>query len=86
MKNQRDLAKARVEFKIHLYTFIVVMSLLLIIDLLTSPGSIWFVWPLLGWGIGLIVHALTVYLWSGEPNIKERMIEKEMKNQALHQH
>ena len=78
MKNKRDQAKARVEFRIHLYTYIAVMGLLALIDLFTSPGNIWFIWPLLGWGIGIIAHALTVYFSSGEPNLKERMIDKEM--------
>ncbi len=79
MKNKRDQAKAKVEFRIHLFTFIAVMSLLAVINLLTSPGFLWFIWPLLGWGIGILAHALTVYYFSSESSLKERMIEKEMK-------
>ena len=78
MKSKRELAKAKVEFRIHMYVFIVVMGLLAFIDLSKSPEDIWFIWPLLGWGIGVIVHGLTVYYGSGKPNLKERMIEKEM--------
>lgn len=78
MKNKREQAKAKVEFRIHLYTFILVMGLLVFIDLFTSPDTIWFIWPLLGWGIGLIAHGITVYYLSGAPSLKERMIEKEM--------
>lgn len=79
MKSKRELAKAKVEFRIHLYVFIAVMGLLAFIDLSTSPEGIWFIWPLLGWGIGVIIHGLTVYYGPERLNIKEKMIEKEMK-------
>ena len=78
MKNKRDQAKAKVEFRIHVFTFIAVIVLLAIINLLTSPEYLWFIWPMLGWGIGIVVHALTVYFSSGESSLKERMIQNEM--------
>lgn len=34
--------------------------LLCAINLLTSADYLWFVWPLLGWGIGLASHAFGV--------------------------
>jgi hypothetical protein len=34
----------------------------------------------MGWGIGLIIHGLQVYL-STNSSFKERMIEKEMRKQ-----
>ena len=79
MKTNRDQAKARVEFRIHLFTYIGVIGLLAIINLLKSPESLWFIWPMLGWGIGIIAHASMVYFSSGGPSLKDRMIEKEMK-------
>ena len=78
MKNKRDQAKAKVEFRIHVFTFIAVIVLLAIINLLTSPEYLWFIWPMLGWGIAIVVHALTVYFFSGESSLKERMIQNEM--------
>lgn len=79
MKNKRDKAKARVEFQIHLFVYIAVITLLAVINLFKSPDQLWFIWPMLGWGIGLVAHALRVYFFSGEQSLKERMIEKEMK-------
>ena len=58
------LAKRRVRvlkgFYIHFATYIAVMVLLLLINFLTAGGW-WFYWPLLGWGIGIIAHAFTVF-------------------------
>jgi len=48
-------------FQIHLGVYIAVNSLLIVIDLMGSPGKIWFFWPLLGWGIGIVSHAAAVY-------------------------
>jgi hypothetical protein len=83
MKNQksqqtaRAKAKAKVEFRIHLINYFVINTILAVINLTLTPEYIWFKWPLLGWGIGIILHALNVY-YSGNTSIKERMIEKEM--------
>ncbi len=58
-------AKKRVgeikEFYQHLITYVVVNAALFVINMLTSPQYLWFVWPLAGWGIGVALHALTVF-------------------------
>lgn len=48
-------------FYSHLASFVVVNAGLILINLLFSPGALWFVWPLLGWGIGLLSHAAGVF-------------------------
>ena len=58
-------AKRRVEtlkgFYVHLTVYVLVNLLLFTINVLTSPESLWFFWPLLGWGIALALHALRVF-------------------------
>ena len=84
MENQETYsrAKKRVEAKIgfylHLAAYIVVNLLLIIINLATSTGYLWFKWPLPGWGIAISFHALMTFVFSGGSYIKEKMIEKEM--------
>ncbi|MEJ2366441.1 MAG: 2TM domain-containing protein [Deltaproteobacteria bacterium] len=81
-----ERAKSRVEAKIgffiHLAVYLAVNTLLIIINISTSPQYLWFKWPLIGWGIGVIFHAIGVFFLSGGSRIKERMIDKEMKKQA----
>jgi len=48
-------------FYIHAAIYVFVNIFLLLINLLTSPSSLWFYWPLLGWGVGLAVHAFVVF-------------------------
>jgi hypothetical protein len=58
-------AKKRVEalrgFYVHLTVYVLVNLLLFAINMLTSPESLWFFWPLLGWGIAVALHALRVF-------------------------
>lgn len=45
----------------HLVFFVVVMMFFLFINLKYSPEHLWFYWPMLGWGIGLLFHGLKVF-------------------------
>ncbi len=65
-------------FYIHLIVYTLVNMGLLVLNLLVSPGSLWFYWPLLGWGIGLLAHAVSVFgawQWLGK-DWEEREIRK----------
>jgi len=63
-------AKKRVEAKKrlrnHAIVYVVVNSFLALIWWLTGAGFPWFVFPLGGWGMGLLFHGLRVYVFSGE--------------------
>ena len=58
-------AKKRVaelrDFYQHLVVYAVVNAILFTINILTSPRYYWFFWPLLGWGIGIVFHALSTF-------------------------
>jgi hypothetical protein len=63
-----ERARARVQalkgFYIHATAFAVVNIALFAIN--AGVGGVWwFYWPLLGWGIGLGVHALAVFGFGG---------------------
>ena len=75
------LARKRVEekkgFRIHLAVYIGVNILLVIIWAATGAGFPWFVFPLGGWGIGILFHFLGVYVFSQQSERDRREIEKE---------
>ena len=79
----KEKVEARIGFYIHLTVYVGVNILLIIINVLTSPRYLWFLWPLIGWGIGVFFHALGVFAFTEGSSIKERLIEKEMEKQAL---
>ena len=61
MKLARKRVKAKQGFRIHLSAYILVSILLLVIFFCTSTSYFWPVWPLAGWGIGIVFHALAVF-------------------------
>jgi hypothetical protein len=68
--------QARREFFIHLAVYIVVnIMLVLIWAFAAGRGYPWFVWPLGGWGIGLLSHGLRVFVFEGKSD--KAAIEKE---------
>jgi hypothetical protein len=69
-------------FYTHLGVYVLINAMLLLINITTSPDVLWFYWPLLGWGIGVALHALRVFgagRWFGadweEKKIDELMRE-----------
>ena len=71
-------ANAKLSFYIHLAVYLVVNALLIAINFATSTAYLWFWWPLLGWGIGLGLHALALLLLPKAAATRRRMIRKEM--------
>lgn len=64
----------------HLISYVVVMSGVAAINLLLMPRVIWFIYPLLGWGVGVISHAasvLDILPWLG-PEWERRQVEKRL--------
>lgn len=45
----------------HLIVFILVTIILIVINLMTSPEYLWFLWCIMGWGVGLVFHGLKVF-------------------------
>ncbi|WP_412061493.1 2TM domain-containing protein [Rubrivirga sp. IMCC45206] len=57
----RKQARKERAFYGNLASFVLVMSFLTAINLLTSPDSLWVVWPFLGWGIGIGSQAISTF-------------------------
>jgi hypothetical protein len=76
-RKARQRAEAKIAFYIHLTVFSVVNAFLIAVWWFTGgyQGVFpWFVFPLFGWGIGLVAHYLTVFLRTG---VSDRMVEQE---------
>ena len=79
LQDQREVKKARirkarlkrrkVRFYSHLWSYLIVNAILLLINNFT-PGPWWFQWSVLGWGIGLAFHSKAVY-FCGRNRIRE---------------
>jgi len=53
-------------FFFHFLAYVVVNAILIAVNLLLTPDRIWFYWPLLGWGVGILAHGLAIRFSQGE--------------------
>jgi hypothetical protein len=78
-RRERAIArlKKKSEFRAHLFAYVVVNGALVVIWAVTGASFFWPIFPMLGWGIGLIFHARDTY-WGDEPT--EDRIRREMEH------
>ncbi len=66
------------DFRTHVVTYVVVNGVFVGIWAVTGAGYFWPIWPLLGWGVGLVLHAWTLF---GQRPITEAEVDREMRRQ-----
>jgi hypothetical protein len=69
-------AEEKLGFYIHLTGYIVVNVLLFSIWIFTGKGFPWIIFPIVGWGIGILMHFLYTFVFT-ERKFLDRMTEKE---------
>lgn len=57
MKNQ-----CKLNIIMSIVKYLVVNVFLVFVNLMTTPNYLWVLWVIAGWGIGLILTILTIYL------------------------
>jgi hypothetical protein len=66
-------------FLLHLAIYVATNVALVVVWALTGAGYPWFVFPILGWGIGLVAHGAVAYLLS---NPEEIVLRREQQRLA----
>lgn len=83
-RKARSRVRTKVGFVWHFAVFVVVNLALLAINQTYSPDYLWFIWPLAGWGVGLLAHAMAVFLFVGATDtMVAQEIEKEKLRRSL---
>lgn len=71
----RRRAGAKMGWYVHALVYVCVNAGLALISL--SSGRPWFLFPLAGWGLGLSIHGLAVWLSAGGAGLHERLLQAE---------
>ena len=79
----RRRAGAKLGWYIHALAYLCVNVMLALISLMS--GKHWAVFPALGWGLGLVIHGLVVFVTTGGAGLYERLIERERQRLGLQQ-
>jgi len=77
-RKAREKVEEKKGFYVHFIVYILVNIILIIIWAATGAGFPWFIFPLGGWGIGVLFHFLGVFVFSRQTSWERREIEKEV--------
>ncbi|MDO5859396.1 2TM domain-containing protein [Methanobrevibacter sp.] len=79
-KKAERRADEKIGFYRHLYSFIIVNVIFIIMNVIFFKGDWWFYWITGFWGIGLIFHFLKTFVLNEklDGDYRDKMIEKEM--------
>ena len=71
-------ADMKLAFRSHLLAYVLVNAGLVAINLLQTPnGYFWAIWPIIGWGLGLAAHYVTVFHFTS--SMREQAVEAELR-------
>lgn len=65
-KEAKKRVKELKDFYKNLLTYVGVNILLITINLITSPGRLWFYWVTIFWGIAILLHASKIFILKGK--------------------
>lgn len=74
-RTARRRAGARMGWYAHALVFLAVNSVLAMVSL--SSGRHWAVYPALGWGLGLLLHGVGVWIALGGGGLQSRLVAQE---------
>lgn len=78
-------AQARIGLGIHIAMYLAVNAGLLAIWLVTGNAYPWFLWPTLGWGIGVLGHVIA-YFYGPESPGEQRAVARELRRLQAETH
>lgn len=73
----KKVVEERLEFYVHMASYILVNGYLVFLNI-TNGGYFWAIWPIAGWGIGLLFHGISVFGFFNNVAWKNKQIQKEL--------
>jgi len=75
----RKRAGAKLGWYMHAAVYLVINLFLFVLSeqAVGEGGRRWSIYPMLGWGLGLALHGVAVFLLGSGNGLRERMIERE---------
>ncbi len=75
-KEAQEIAEKKFVFYVHFVIYIAVNSLLFFIWFFGDTEFPWVIFPLVGWGIAVLLHFLSTFVFTGKKYL-DGMVEKE---------
>ena len=74
----RRRANAKLGWYMHALVFVLVNAVIFMMSRYAFGDRPWSVYPLLGWGLGLVLHAVSVFVLGSGSGFRERMVQREL--------
>ena len=74
-RQARRQAGAKLGWYIHAFVYVAVNLMLVLLS--TVSGKHWAIFPALGWGLGLAIHGMVVFLVTGGAGLQARFVQRE---------
>lgn len=81
----RERVRATRSFLTHFVVYLVVNAFLFTLNMVTDSHSLWFYWPLLGWGVAVAIQALFTFgpISTLGPEWEERKIKEYLEKDQI---
>ena len=73
----RKRAGAKLGWYAHAAIYLVVNGAIFLASLYGLHQRPWPIYPALGWGLGVLLHGIAVFLLGSGSNLRERLVQKE---------
>ena len=73
-RQARRQAGAKLGWYIHAFVYVAVHLMLVLLS--TMSGKHWAIFPALGWGLGLAIHGMVVFLVTGGAGLHARLVQR----------
>lgn len=74
----RKIVEAKKGFYIHFIVYVIISVVIYLVWRFTWTGYRWYIWPILGWGVGVLFHFLAVFFFSELSSWDKKAIAKEV--------
>ncbi|MBK6008158.1 2TM domain-containing protein [Ramlibacter ginsenosidimutans] len=74
-RRARRRAGMKLGWYIHAAVYVLVNCFLAMVS--AASGGHWAVFPALGWGLGLAIHGVVVFIAAGGGGLQDRLVERE---------
>jgi hypothetical protein len=77
-KARKRVRKVKGFYK-HLGTWVVFGVFFVVLNMVTDPGEFWAIFPIMGWGVGVAIHAIGTFGFPGMgDDWEERLMQREI--------
>jgi hypothetical protein len=77
LERARKTVRAKLGFIRHFVVYILVLAVLAILNNVTYGGYQWWLWVAFGWGVGVVSHFLSTFVFRNRA-LEDRLIQREL--------